>query len=152
MAVEFNVTAALHKFFLGEDKVLDLTIFDQDGVTPLDITGLPLEWNLKKKDKDPDPGIITKGITAGGGASTGITIVGVYNAVPATNTQKLRITFASADTDPDVTSLLTTPYTLKAVDAHGSAVTYRHSVKRKDAGNEGILTYGDWTFKQATER
>lgn len=144
MAVEFNITAT-HKFYLGEDKVIDLTIFGQDGVTPLDVAGLPLEWNLKKRDKDLDPGIITKGITAGG-VSTGITIVGVYNVVPATNTQKVRLTFASAETDPDVTPLLGTPYTLKA------AVAYRHSLKRKDAGNEGILTDGSFTFKQATER
>lgn len=145
MSVELNITAT-NKFFLGEDKVLDLTIFGQDGVTPLDVTGLALEWNLKKTDKAADPGILTKGITAAG-VSTGITIVGVYNAVPATNTQKVRITFASADTDPDATSVLVSlPYTLKA------GVAYRHSLKRKDAGNEGILTFGSFTFTQATER
>ena len=144
MAVELNITAT-DKFFLGEDKVIDLTIFGQDGVTPIDILALPLEWSLKKKDKDPDPGIIAKAITAGG-VSTGITIVGVFNAVPATNTQRLRITFLSADTDPDATSVLPTPYTLKA------GLAYRHSVKRMDIGNEGILTYGSFTFLQATER
>jgi hypothetical protein len=144
MAVEFNI-AATHKFFLGEDKVIDLTIFGQDGVTPLDVLGLPLEWNLKKTDRANDPGILTKGITALA-VSTGITIVGVFNVVPITNTQKVRITFQSADTDPDVTSVLATPYTLKA------AVAYRHSLKRKDVGNEGILTHGSFTFVQATER
>lgn len=144
MAVEFNITAT-NRFFLGEDKVIDAPIYGQDGVTPLDVTGLPLEWNLKKKDKDPDPGILTKGITAGG-VSTGITIVGVYNVNPAQNTQKVRITFASNDTDPDVTSALATPYTLKP------DVAYRHSLKRKDAGNESILFFGSLTFLQATER
>lgn len=144
MAVELNITAT-NKFFLGEDKVLDLTIFDQNGVTPLDVSGFALEWSLKKTDKAPDPGIITKGITALG-ASTGITIVGIYSAVAASNTQKVRISFASADTDPDVTSVAATPYTLKA------AVAYRHSLKRKDSGNEGILTFGSFTFRQATER
>lgn len=144
MAIELNVTTS-DKFFLGEDKVIDLTIFGQDGVTPIDLAAMPLEWSLKKKDKDPDPGIVAKAITAGG-VSTGITIIGVFNVIPATNTQKLRITFASADTDPDVTSVLPTPYTLKA------GVAYRHSVKRTDAGNEAILTYGSITFLQATER
>lgn len=146
MSIEFNVfPEGLTKFFLGEDKVLDLTIFGPDDITPLDVTGMALEWNLKKTDKALDPGIITKGITALG-VSTGITIVGVYNVVPATNTQRVRVAFASADTDPDVTGLLATPYKLKA------AVAYRHSLKRKDAGNEGILTYGSFTFMQATER
>lgn len=145
MSVEFNVTAA-QKFFLGEDKVLDLTIFDQDGITPFDVTGLPLEWNLKKTDKASDPGIITKGITALG-VSTGITIVGVYNVSPLLNTQKVRIAFASDDTNPDVTSVLVVlPYALKA----GTA--YRHSLKRKDVSNKAILTFGSFTFLQATER
>lgn len=139
MAIQFDITAS-NQFFLGEDKILELTIFGADGVTPFDVAGIPLEWNLKKTDKASDPGIITKGI------GTGITIVGVYNAVPATNTQRVRITFASADTDPDVTSLLATPYALKA------GVAYRHSLKRKDAGNEGILSFGSFTFLQATER
>jgi hypothetical protein len=144
MAIEFDITAA-HKFFLGEDKVIDLTIFGQDGITPFDVLGLALEWNLKKTDKALDPGIITKGITALG-ASTGITIVGVYDVDPEVNTQKTRITFDSNDTDPDVTSLLVTPYVLKA------ATEYRHSLKRKDTGSEGILTFGSFTFVQATER
>lgn len=148
MAVEFHVgtgTPPSNRWFLGEDKVIDLTIFGQDGLTPLNVSGLRLEWSLKKTDKAPDPGIIEKGITAEG-ASTGITIVGLYNVNPQLNTQKVRITFASEETDPDVTETLEIPYSLKP------GIAYRHSLKRKDPGSEGVLTFGNCTFLQATER
>lgn len=139
MAIEFNVTAA-HKFFLGEDKILELTIFGQDNVTPFDVSGLPLEWSLRKTDGASDPALITKGI------GSGLTIIGAYNVDPLVNTQRVRVSFGSDDTDPLVTALLATPYKLKA------NVAYRHSLKRKDSGNEGIFTYGSFTFLQATER
>jgi hypothetical protein len=139
MAIEFNVTATL-KFFLGDDKLLDFTIFGQDGVTPFDVSGLVMEWSIKKTDKALDPPIISKTTVSG------ITIIGVYNVSPAINTQRVRVTFASADTDPDVTSVLPTPYTLKA------NVAYRHSLKRMTSGLESVLSYGSFTFLQATER
>lgn len=131
MAIEFNVTAADH-FFLGEDKVLEFVVFDLDGTTPFNVAGLSLEWNMRRTDKAGDPAILTKTPT----------VVGVFNSNPATNTQRVRVTFASDDTDP----LVTTLYTLKA------GFAYRHSLKRKDAGNEIILSYGSLTFLQATER
>ena len=140
MAREFNITEA-NRYFLGEDKHLDLQVFGEDDATPLDVTGLPLEWSLKKKDKDPDPPIIGKSTSVGGG----ITVIGVYNAIPASNTQRVRIAIASDETDPFVTSLLATPYTLKA------GVEYRHSLKRRDTGNELVLSFGGITFMQATE-
>jgi hypothetical protein len=129
MAIQRDFTAA-DMFFLGEDKIIELTIFGQDNVTPLDLTGLAasLEWNMRKTDKAADPAILTKSST------TGLTLVGVYNAVPATNTQRVRLTFVPADT-----------VGLKANFA------YRHSLKRKDAGAAGIFTYGSITFLQATE-
>lgn len=135
MAIEFNITAA-DKFFLGEDKVIDITVLAADGVTPYNIVGLPLEWNLRKKDSASDPALITKVPT----------VTGVFNANPAVNTQKAHIVIASDDTDPLVTVGLATPYKLKA------GFAYRHSLKRKDAGNETIASYGSVTFLQATER
>ena len=126
MALEFNVTAA-DKFFLGEDKIIDFTIFDAGGIVPLNVAGFSLEWSLKKTDKAGDPGILVKTV------GSGLSIVGVWNAVPATNTQRVRLTFASIETD-----------LLKA------GVAYRHSLKRTDVGNEGILSFGSFTFLQAT--
>jgi len=145
VAEEFNVTPD-DQFFLGEDKIFELSVYESDGVTPLDVIGIPLEWSLKKTDRAADPGIIAKGISAGG-VSTGITIVGVFNADPNLNTQKVRITFTDDDTDPAVTSELESgAYTLRANRA------YRHSLKRMDSPNENVLMYGSVTFLQATER
>jgi hypothetical protein len=148
MALEFNVTAA-HRFFLGEDKQLDLQIFDSTTTeamvlagtgVPFNVAGLTLiEWSLKKKDKDPDPPIIGKSL------GSGLSVIGVFAPTQAANTQRVRVTFPSDETDPFVTSLLATPYKLKA------GVAYRHSLKRRDGGNENILTFGSFTFKQATE-
>jgi len=132
VALEFNVTPADH-FFLGEDKILELTIFGEDDITPLDVTGMALQWSLKKTDKAADPGIIEKA------SGAGITVVGVYNVAPLLNTQRVRIAFASADTTPSST------LSLKANFA------YRHSLKRTDVGNENVLSYGSFTFMQATE-
>lgn len=150
MAKVFNVTEA-HLFYLGEDKFLDIAVTGQDGVTPLDLTGLPLEWSLKKKAKDADPPLIHKASTGG---TPGITLIGAYNVDPGVNTQKARISLASDDTDPFVTGILANPtlaapagaYTLKA------GVEYHHSLKRRDVGNEGVLSAGTFKFKQATEQ
>ena len=135
MAIEFNLELE-DEFFLGEDKVVDFEIFGPDDVTPFNITGLALEWNLRKKDSSPDPALLTKTPS----------VIGTFNIDPGVNSQRARLTFASNDTDPLVTSQLVTPYTLKANTA------YRHSMKLKDPGNETILSYGSWTFNQATER
>lgn len=128
MAVQFDITAT-DKFFLGEDKIIEYTIFGQDGVTPLDISGLPLEWNMRKMDSAADPPILVKGI------GTGLNIVGIYDVNPTTNTQRLQTVFVPADT----TGLKPN-------------FPYRHSLKRKDLGNAGIFSYGSITFLQATER
>lgn len=128
MAREFNITAA-DKFFLGEDKFVDFTIFDQDGVTPLDVTGATLEWSLRKTDKADDPALLLKVPT----------VVGVFNLIPASNTQRVRLTFASSDTT----------YPTSGLKAN---FAYRHSLKITDIGSENILSYGSMLFLQATER
>lgn len=127
MAVEFNVTPA-DKFFLGEDKVIDFEITGLDGVTPLEMTAVPVEWSLRKTDKAADPAILLKTLT------DGITLIGDFSFDRAVNTQRVRITFVPADT-----------VALKP------NFPYRHSLKRLDVGNRNILSYGSFTLLQATE-
>jgi hypothetical protein len=133
MAIEFNVTEA-HEFFLGEDKFIDLAIFDEDEVTPLDVTGMSLEWNMRKKDNSPDPPLLVKQLSNGT-----LSIIGTYNINPAINTQRVRLKFVPADT-------WATPQVIKA------HIAYRHSLKRLDSTMKNILSYGSITFMQATER
>ena len=127
MAIEFNITAA-DKFFMGEDKYVDFTVFAVDETTPYDVTALPLEWNMRKTDKAGDPALLIKAV------GSGLAIVGVYNVNPVVNTQRVRLTFVPDDTRP-----------LKGNFA------YRHSLKRLDLSNNNILSYGSILFLQATE-
>lgn len=128
MATEFNITKE-HRFFLGEDKVLRLKVYEQDGTTPINVDGWSLLYVLRKKDKDPDPPILSKTTT---GSSPKISIEGTFNIDPEANMQVVLVTFDSDDT----TNL--------------EAKTYRYSIKRTDSGNERILTYGGQEFLQAT--
>jgi hypothetical protein len=117
MAVRSDITAA-HEWFAGEDKELHFTVLDADG-NPVDPTGWALEWALRRRAPDADPALISKT------TSSGISLSGVYNANPSLNTQ--RVVVAIADTDTDALS----------------AATYKHGLKRTDAGNESVLTFGD---------
>jgi hypothetical protein len=126
MAIEFNITAE-DRFFLGEDKNIEFTIFGPDNVTPVDVTGWTLEWNMRKTDKAGDPPLLRKY------QNNGLALVGVFNANAQQNTQRVRITFGSDDT-----SLL-------------KPMVYRHSLKRTDVGSESILSYGSIELLQATE-
>lgn len=127
MANEVNITVA-DKFFLGEDKVLSFTVTDRAGV-PLDASTWTLEYVVRKNDKTTVEAIPTKTKLNGG-----ILVVGTFNVNPAVNTQKVQIFFPSDDT----TKLK--PYTVQV---------YRHSLKRTDVGEEGILVYGSISFLQA---
>lgn len=134
MAIEFNITTTDH-FFLGEDKIISFSVFGPDGVTPLDVSSYDLVWTLRKTDKSADA-ILTKTV------GNGLEVVGAYDADPAVNTQRVHVLISSDETDPEVT----TAYTLK------TGVAYRHSLKRMNAGNEIILSFGSITFLQATVR
>jgi hypothetical protein len=129
MAVESNVTAASH-VFLGEDKVLEFTITDEDDV-PVDVSGWAMIWDLRKADKTTGDALIEK--TTG----AGITVTGVYNVAPLVNTQRVLVTLADTDSDSSTTI---------------QAKTYRHALKRSDDGSETVLAFGDFTFLQATTR
>jgi|GEM_PF-5518918 len=125
MATEFNITDA-HRFFLGEDKVLRLQVFEEDLTTPLDVSGWNLAFYVRKKDKDADPALITKTLGAG------IQVEGTFSSTPSENLQRVLIDIESDDTNG-----------LKAS-------SYRYSVKRVDVGSETILVFGSIVFLQAT--
>lgn len=127
MATEANVTAS-DRFFVGEDKVLNFTVYQSDGVTPQDVATWALQWVLRKTEKSTSA-LIDK--TTG----AGVTITGVYNVSPALNTQKVVVAIADTDTD-----------------ALNPNVTYRHALKRTDAGSETVLAFGDFILLQAAVR
>ena len=55
----------------GDTRTLDVTCFQPDGVTALDITGFDLWWTAKRTTGDPDPGVMQKTTATGGIAVTG---------------------------------------------------------------------------------
>jgi hypothetical protein len=107
--------------FVGEDKILPLELIDVDG-NPVDMTGWLQLFDVRLKDNSPDPAILAKVPT----------LVGVYNAVRATNTQRGLVTF----TDTDLNLF--------------KEKTYRFSWKRMDDGSETVLSRGDFKPEKAT--
>jgi hypothetical protein len=111
---------AIGSWFVGADLTLRFTVYtDTTKATCLDVTGFTLAYVLRKGNSDADPALIAKT------TASGITITGVFNATPASNTQRVLVAIEDIDTDD-----------LKP----GS---YQHALKRTDAGAETILMYTD---------
>ncbi len=120
MAVKQDVISP--QFFVGEDKRLVFTIYESDKVTPKNVSGWAISWMLKRSVNDTDGAAkITKTVAGGG-----VTITGVFNVVPATNTQRVNVQIEDTDTH-----LL-------------PAGLYAHELKRTDAGVEVVLAYGQF--------
>lgn len=118
------------EFFTGEDKQLVITMDpDLDGTVP-DVSGWELEWSLRRTQTSQGAAMLSKSTTLGG-----ITVAGVHSPAPGTNAQKIFIDFVDTDT----------------ISIRGN-VTYAHSLKRMDDGNETVLAYGDFYLGQVTER
>jgi hypothetical protein len=119
MARQDDVTVA-DQCFVGEDKTLNVTIYQADGTTPQNITGWTLSWMLKKSHKLSDASASVTKTTTGGG----IVITDAADGVC-----EVRI----VDTDTDALT----------------ATTYYHELKRMDDGSEAVLIYGDFVLRPA---
>jgi hypothetical protein len=107
--------------FVGEDKIFKLELLDAASI-PVDMTGFTLLFDIRLKDTSADPAIISKTPT----------LIGVYNVVRATNTQRAQAVLT--DTDMNLFK----------------AKAYRQSWKRMDDGVETVLAYGNFTPQKAT--
>jgi len=107
--------------FVGEDKTFTLETLNASEV-PVDMLGWTVLFDVRKSDKAPDPAIFSKSAT----------IVGVFNVVRATNTQRAQITLS--DTEMNTVS----------------GRTYRYSWKRMDDGVETVLCRGPFVVEKAT--
>jgi hypothetical protein len=121
MAEEANIGGS-GELFVGEDKTFELELLDDAQTAPVNMAGWAVQFIVRLKDGTADPAIFDKSAT----------IIGVYNADRATNTQRAQVTL----TDTDMGTV--------------TAKAYRHSWKRTDAGNETVLAYGDFTVQRAT--
>lgn len=109
------------ELFVGEDKVLRLELLDTSGL-PVDMSGWAMLFDVRLKDKSPDPALLSKTPS----------VTGVFNAARASNTQRAEVTLS----DDELNTL--------------QAKTYRHSWKRMDAGSETVLAWGDFVLQKAT--
>ena len=104
MSIE-AIIAETDNWFIGEDKVLEFTVFQADGVTPQNIAGWSLEWVLRK-NKSALTEILNKStgaatITIGGGTGKCqvlITDDDTAALVPGTYYHTLRRNDAGSDT------------------------------------------------------
>jgi hypothetical protein len=113
--------------FVGTDGIVELTVFEADGVTPKDILGWTIWLDIRKKDTTADPALLLKQGT----------VQGVFNVDPDLNAQVCR--WALSDDDLAVTIFPKDDEKL------------RYSIKRTDAGAEQILRFGDATIMRVTQ-
>ena len=119
--IEFNIDAD-QDFFVGEDKAIQVTVYQSDDVTAQDITGWSLSWMLKRKLSDADDAALLTKTTSSGIALT----------TPASGV----CTVSVADTDTDGL-------------APG---LYYHELKRMDAGFETVLSQGRCQLRRGVHR
>lgn len=124
MALEADINEDGGELFVGEDKILDLEVLQDDGATPQDIAGWSITFDVRLTDK-----------TSTALLSKSATVTGTYSATRASNTQRARVTL----TDTELAS------------PTFSGRTYRHSWKRLTDGSETILAYGDFRMQRATQ-
>jgi len=141
MAYQRDITAA-DKIFYDTDNVLRYQVFQGDPTAeqiaaneaiPQDVAGWTIAWVLRKKPKSADPPLIEKTV------GSGIAIVGIYDADPTANMQRVEVTLDDTDTyDPD-----------SSPEVNIKPGKYAYGLKRLDPGSEKILAYGSFTLLQA---
>ncbi len=115
------------RIFLDTDNTRDFEILDGDD-NPIDVSSYAgaLTFDVRKEDKSS----VIK-------LTKAASVVGIYNSVRATNTQRIRVV------------LLDTELTIALFGSNGG--TYRYSLKYTAAGVEQILAYGDIVIQRATQ-
>ena len=125
-------------FFAGDDARIEYEVFKagekpflEDGKTPNpqavpeDVSGWAFEWALRRALRRVDPyRSLGPAVASKSTATGGITVVGVYNADRALNTQRVVVTLADVDTDALTGEL------------------HVHGLKRSDDGVERTVGYG----------
>lgn len=119
------------RIFIGTDFTRDFHVLDIDtdasGATAKDVTGWAVTIDIRRENRSETPALY----------STSLTIIGVFNATAASNTQRLRWTVA----DTDLTTAI--------FGTNGG--TYAYSVKRTDDGSETVLQWGKIVIDRVTQ-
>jgi len=117
------------EIFQGTDVTIEFTVLNDAETAAVDVSSWALSWMLKKSKSHLDADAkITKTTVSG------ITVAGTFNSDPTINTQVVRVAILDTNTE-----------TL----ASGS---YFHELKRTNADNEAILSYGAFTLTKAVHK
>ena len=123
------------RIFIDTDFTRDFAVLDLDadrtGATAKQVTGLPFTLDIRPRDHSSAPPIISFSI------GSGLSIIGTFNSVAASNTERIRWTCA----DTDLTTAL--------FSIRGG--TFRYSLKRTTPGSEVIIQRGDIVIERATQ-
>ena len=115
---EFNITLAM-EWFTGARTIFADTIYQEDGVTPEDITGWAITYELARSNNLT--GVVTKTVGAGIVITDG----------PA---GELEVTIDAADT-------------VDLYGAVGPS--YVFEIRRTTSGSEGVATFGSAVLRQS---
>lgn len=118
------------RVFIGTDFTRDIAVPDIDtdptGATAKEVTGWAVTLDVRRTHSSDDI-VYAKALT----------IVGVFNSVAASNTQRLRWTAVDTELTTDV------------FGPNGG--TFYYSVKRTDAGLEAVLQFGKMIVQRVTQ-
>ena len=112
--------------FVSADHIVEMSIFQADGVTPQDIAGWTIRLDIRTKD------VSTRVLFAADGA-----VSGTFNADPVLNAQVVSWTVSDVD--------------LAATTFKGDDPECRYSVKRTDDGSEQVLRFGAAVLNRTTQ-
>lgn len=123
MAIRADISEA-EEWFTGEDRVLEFTVYKADNVTPQDISGWDFSWFLKRGVSDPDVAAVLAKTNVGSPSPAEIVIIDgptgrVDVIIEADDTREL------------------------------PAKRYHHELKRLDAGEELVESYGAAVLRRA---
>lgn len=123
MAKETNLS-----YWLGTDHAFPFHVKNLAETASIDITGMTLSFMVKSSLDDAD---------SAARLTIPAVISGIFNSVPATNTQRATVTILDSNTD-DATVW--------------SAETDYYELKRMDAGLETVIAYGLFILLRGVQR
>jgi hypothetical protein len=115
----------LEGLYVGADQSVELTVYQEDGVTPQNVAGWATTLDIRKSDTAPAAKLSVSG-----------SVSGTYNADPEVNTQV--ITFALSAS------------ALASTVLPGDDPALRYSIWRTDSGHKTPLRFGSVIFTRVT--
>jgi hypothetical protein len=119
------IEGTLDGLYVGADQSVELTVYQDDGETPEDVTGWTTVLDIRKSDTAPAAKLSASGVVSG-----------TYNADPELNTQVVTFTLSAT--------------ALASTVLPGDDPALRYSIWRTDSGHKMPLRFGSVIFTRVT--